>query len=81
MGTPAHTMLSVQQFLTTNDMTPVPHPPYSPHLTPSPLFFCFPGWKKVLKGKHFADVEEVKQKMTEALRGTKTDEFKNCFEQ
>ena len=37
--------------------------------------------KKVLKGKHFADVEEVKQKTAEALKGIKIDEFKNCFEQ
>ena len=33
--------------------------------------------KKVLKGKHFADVEEVKQKAAEALKGVKTDEFTN----
>ena len=37
--------------------------------------------KKVLKGKHFADVEEVKQKMAEAIKGTKIDKFKTCFEQ
>ena len=43
--------------------------------------------KKVLKGKCFADVKEVKkqnpnkQKMAEALKGIKIDEFKNCFEQ
>ena len=37
--------------------------------------------KKVLKGKPFANVEEVKQKMAEALKGIKFDEFKNCFEQ
>ena len=37
--------------------------------------------KKVLKGKHFADVEEVKQKTAEALKGTKTNEFKTCSEQ
>ena len=38
--------------------------------------------KKVLKGKHFAGVEEVKQKkMAEALKGIKIDDFKNCFEQ
>ena len=36
--------------------------------------------KKVLKGQHFADVGEVKQKMAEALKGIKIDEFKNCFE-
>ena len=37
--------------------------------------------KKVLKGKCFTDVEEVKQKMAEALKGIQIDEFKNCFEQ
>ena len=37
--------------------------------------------KKVLKGKHFANVEEVKQKTAEALKGIKIDEFKNCLEQ
>ena len=33
-----------------------------------------------LKGNVFADVEEV-EKMTEALKGIKIDEFKNCFKQ
>ena len=31
--------------------------------------------KKVLKGKRFAD---VKQKSAKALKGIKTDKFKNC---
>ena len=37
--------------------------------------------KKVIKGKCFADVEEMKQKTAEALKGIKIDKFKNCFEQ
>ena len=37
--------------------------------------------KKVLKGKRFADVEEVRHKMEAALKGIKTDKFKNCFKQ
>ena len=37
--------------------------------------------KKVLKGKHFADVEEVKEKIAEPLTGIKNNKFKNCFEQ
>ena len=66
-SSPAHTALSVQQFLTKTGVTPVPHPPYSPNLTPSD-FFLFPWMKKVLKGKCFADVEEVKQKMAAVLK-------------
>ena len=57
------------------------HPVYSPSLSLSNFFCFFPQMKKVLKGKCFADVEEVKQKMAEALKGIKIDEFKNCFEQ
>ena len=37
--------------------------------------------KKVLKGKCFANVVEVKQKTAEALKGIKIYEFKNCFDQ
>ena len=36
--------------------------------------------KKVLKGKRFAAVEKVKQKMAETLKGFKINRFKNCFE-
>ena len=44
-------------------------------------FILFPRMKKVLKGKCFADVEEMKQEMAEALKGIKIKEFKNWFEQ
>ena len=51
----------------------------SPDITLSDCFL-FPQMKKVLKGKCFADVGEVKQKMA-ALKRIKIDEFKNWFEQ
>ena len=56
------------------------HPPYSCDLTPSDCFL-FPHVKIVLKRKHFANVEEVNQKMAEALKCIKINTFKNCFEQ
>ena len=63
-------------------MTPLPHPPYSPDLTLRNTLVClFPQMKKVLTGKHFADVEEVKQKTAEALKDIRLNEFKNCPEQ
>ena len=60
-------------------MTPMPRPPYSPDLQILPRV-TFSRMKNVLKGKRFANVEEVKQKMAEALKGIKIDEFKNSFE-
>ena len=79
MGTPAHTVLRVQQVLTQDGMIPTPHPSCSPDLIQS-NFSLFPQGKKSSKGKHFASVEEVKQKTVEALKGLKIDEFENCFE-
>ena len=73
-------MLSVQQCLTQNGMTPVPHLPYSPDLAPS-NFLLFPQMNKVLEGRGFADVEEVKQKIAEAQEGIKIEEFRNYFEE
>ena len=60
-------------------MTPMPHPPVQ-WISLRASFFLFPGMKKFLKGKCFADVEEVKQKMAKALKSIKIDKFKNCFE-
>ena len=36
--------------------------------------------KKVLSGKHFANMGEEKQKMAEALKSIKINKFRNCFE-
>ena len=56
MSAPAHTALSVQQFLSKMLCRLVPHHPYSPDLALSD-FFLFPQMKKVFKGKCFADVK------------------------
>ena len=78
---PAHTVLNVQQFLTKNQHEPRVPPSLFTQSHLEQFFFCFPRWKKVLKGKHFADIEEVKQKTGEALKSIKINEFKNCSKQ
>ena len=60
-------------------MTPMPHTPYSPDFSPSDVFV--PPDEKVFKEKDFANAEEVKQKMTEALKGIRIDKVKGCFAQ
>ena len=46
---PAHAALLTRRFLTDNNMTVVPHPPYSPDLAPSD-FFLFLKLKMKLMG-------------------------------
>ena len=49
---PAHAALLTWRFLTDNNMTVVPHPPYSPDHAPRD-FFLFPKLKMNLKGRRF----------------------------
>jgi len=61
-------------------MTVIPHPPYSPDFAPCNIFL-FPRMKCQMKGKHFADVREVKKKTLEVLNNISTEEFQKCFQQ
>jgi len=49
---PTHAALMTRRFLTDNNMTVVPHPPYSPDLASSDIFL-FPKLKMKLKGRRF----------------------------
>ena len=60
-------------------MTTASHTPYSPDLATCD-FFLFPRMKRNLKGKRFQNVEEVREKTTEALKAITLQEFQNCFE-
>jgi len=77
---PAHTALRMQQFLAKNNMTVNPHPPYSPDLVPC-NFFLFPHMKGQTKGKHFAEVSELKKKTPEVLNNINMEQFQKCFHQ
>jgi hypothetical protein len=76
---PAHTALSVQRFLATNNMAVVPYPPYSPDLALCD-FFLSPKIKMTLKGRHFNDVEEIQAESQAALDAVQKKEFQKCFQ-
>ena len=77
-STPAHTTLSVQQFLTKNGMTPMPHPPYSPNVAPSD-FFCFPGWKKSSKRNVLLTWETWNKKRQKHWKASKSTSSKTVL--
>ena len=58
----------------------MPHPPYSPYLTLSNVFWL-PWMKNVIKGKHFANEEEMKQKNGRNTERHQNRQGQNCFEQ
>jgi len=72
--------LEYATVLAKNNMTVIPHPPYSPDRAPCD-YFLFPRMKCQMKGKGFADVSEVKKKTLEVLNNISTEEFQKCFQQ
>jgi len=57
---PAHTALSIREFLAKKNIAVLPHPPYSPDLAPCD-FYLFPKLKSKLKGHHFGLLENIQQ--------------------
>jgi len=76
---PAHTALSVREYLATKQITVLEHPAYSPDLAPSG-FFLFLKIKEILKGRHFDDIYGIRNYTTAALKAIPQNQFQNCFE-
>ena len=60
---PAHTALSIREFLAKKNISVLPHPPYSPDLAPCD-FYLFPKLKSKLKGHHFGTMENIQKIVT-----------------
>jgi hypothetical protein len=76
---PAHTVLSVQRFLAAKNMAVVPHPPYSPDLTPC-NFLLFPRMKSKRKWRRFQDVTEIQEQSLTVLHAIPKSQFQRCFQ-
>ena len=75
----AHTLLVVREFLTKKNITTVPHPAYSPDLTPCD-FYVFPKMKLQFKGGHFVSFEEVQAESQQVLNTLMPADFNECFQ-
>jgi len=73
---PAHAALLTPRFLTDN-MTVVPHPPYSPDLAPSNIFL-FPKLKLKLNGRRF-QMQEIQAELQAVLNTLRENDFQECF--
>ncbi|XP_018337789.1 PREDICTED: putative uncharacterized protein FLJ37770 [Trachymyrmex septentrionalis] len=54
-------------------------PPYSPDMVPCD-FFLFPKLKRTLKGRRFANINEIKTESLKELNAIPKSEFRKCFE-
>ena len=76
---PAHRYFKVSQFLAKNNMTVIPHPPYSTNLAPCD-FFLFPKLKLRMKGRTFDTIEEIQEQSQRVLDKIPKRDFQGCFQ-
>jgi len=76
---PAHTALSVREFLAIKQITVLEHPACSPDLAPSD-FFLFPKIKEIFEGRHFDDTDNNRSNTMAVLKVIPQNQFQNCFE-
>jgi len=69
----------VREFLTTEEITMLEHPAYLPDLAPND-FFLFLKMKKILEGRHFEYIDDIRSNTTAALKAIPQNQFQNCFE-
>jgi len=74
-----HTALTVSRFLTKHNVTVLPHPPYSPDLSPCD-FLLFPRLQKRLKGRRHENIEAIQADATMELTGILKEAFTSCFQ-
>ena len=75
---PAHTVLSIREFLSKKNIPVLPHPPYSPDLAPCD-FYLFPKLKSKLKGHHFGTMENIQKIVTDELNTLTVNDFHYCY--
>ena len=78
-NTPAHTALSIHQFLTERNIATLKHLPYSLDVALCD-FFLFPKIKSVLKETHFSDIDFIKMAAMMELKKIPKNAFQECFE-
>jgi hypothetical protein len=68
----------VWQFFTSLKTTVIPHPPYSPDLTPCDFFLCL-KIKLKLKGRHFESTAEIQAESQDVMKMPTQNNFQQCF--
>lgn len=71
---PAHTALATNAFLDEHGLKTLPHPPYSPDLSPCD-FWLFPVLKEKLRGRRFETDNELEAATGEALEQIPKEDF------
>ena len=76
---PVHNSILVTDYLTKMGIKTVPHPPYSPDLTPCD-FWLFLKLKEKLRSCRYETIEEMKVAMTKVIDTLTQEDFHGVFQ-
>ena len=76
---PAHKARIVTEFLESEKVTLLPHPPYSPDLAPCDYFLC-PKLKYHLSGRRYNSRNALGSAVYQCLVGVPIEEYEKCFQ-
>ena len=74
-----HTSHLTTDFLNTQKIELMGHPPYNPDLAPND-FFLFPNIKNKLRGQQFSSAEEAVDAFKNNIKEVSQEDWKNCFD-
>ena len=75
----AHKTAAVNQYLSENRISTLPHPAYSPDLAPCD-FWLFPKLKELLAGNKYTRVQDLSKAVNAELRGIPKEEYRAAFD-
>lgn len=73
-----HVAKTVTDFLKHKEIVVLPHPPYSPDLSPCD-FYLFSRLKKIKKGQRLSSIDEIKEVISRELKLVTADDYATCF--
>jgi len=74
-----HKARLTRDFFTSEGLKILPHPPYSPDLSPCD-FFLFPKLKSFLRGKTFGSQKQLDSAVGQRLREISKDQYLSAFQ-
>ncbi len=75
---PAHRAKPVKDWLVSTEWRQLPHPPYSPDLSPCD-FFLFPLLKKRLRGREYGDLLRLTAAVNREVSEITLEQWRKCF--
>ena len=76
---PIHTSTKIKEFLVSNEIKILKHPPYSPDLSPCD-FWLFPLIKQRLRGSSYDTINDVIMDFYKEINKLTVTDFHKCFD-